>query len=151
MSNQKGVTLIELLAVLAILSVVIITISTVHIQFLGTYETIADASVNGDDISFFLDFFSKKVRNAEKINIRNNSVRLTDTSRNIVEFTYDSKLKTLSYINENGVGLNILEHVESFTGTNLTTNGKNGVQIIVGVKEGNQIKTYEIEVYSQIG
>lgn len=58
--NQKGVTLIELLAVIMILSVIILAISSVQLYFLKSHKEINEGSFKNDESAFLFNGFPIK-------------------------------------------------------------------------------------------
>ncbi|WP_339059936.1 prepilin-type N-terminal cleavage/methylation domain-containing protein [Tepidibacillus marianensis] len=151
LSDQKGVTLVELLAVVTIMSMIIIAISTVQFQFLDTYKEIHDGSFQNDETSFFIQTFTNQIRNSREIKISgdNKQVELTQEGA-IVQFRYDSTAKTITYI-KGTQNMVLLKNVTSFTPQRLIQLARVGIQLDIQVQSGKQIVPFQVKVYSFVG
>jgi len=151
LSNEKGVTLVELLVVVAIMSMIIIATSTVQFQFLNTYQEIHDGSFQNDETSFFIQMFTNQVRNSSKIKISgdNKQIELTHDGV-IVQFRYDSIAKTIAYTKgiQNRI---LLRNVNSFIPQRLIQNAKEGIQLDIQVQTGKQVVSLQVKAFSFIG
>jgi len=160
--NEKGVTLVELLAVVAILSIIIMAISTVQLQFLDTYKKVNDGSFQNDDLSFFVQFFTNQVRDAKDIDVDQlaspeqgtEKVTITKEDGTEVYFEFVKDQLKVNY-NDGSNTTTLLEGIKydnankySFEVNTVSDAGKDGVTLVVQLEGFNPIET---KVYSIIG
>ncbi|MFV9511063.1 prepilin-type N-terminal cleavage/methylation domain-containing protein [Tepidibacillus sp. LV47] len=151
LSDQTGVTLVELLAVITILSMIIIAISTVQFQFFHAYREIRDGSFQNDETSFFIQTFSNQVRNSSEITISGDDkqIKLTQDGTTVL-FAYDSVAKTITFT-KGTQSIVLLKNVIAFLPQRIINMGKVGIQLDFQVQSGKQMIPFQIKAYSYIG
>ncbi len=151
LQNQKGVTLIELLAVVAIIAVVLIAISTVQIQFIKTFNEVSEGSLQNSETAFFMNVVNDEVRNAEEIMVSENMITLTKESGEETTFVFDKNEMVIKIQKENGIDLTLLTGVQDYQGILLKEKKKIGIQLDLQIKSGHQIFPFKLIAYSYIG
>ncbi|TCS79050.1 PilW family protein [Tepidibacillus fermentans] len=162
LSDQTGVTLVELLAVVAILSMIIIVISTVQFQFLDSYQEINEGSFQTDETVFFIQFFSKQVREAKEISIQpliptapsqgTKKVIITKSTGAQVEFEFKEGTRSIEYHDNTTVTI-LVDHVKvddnnyQFRVTKINQDGKIGVHLTL---QTDKMIPIETTVYSLV-
>jgi type II secretory pathway pseudopilin PulG len=75
--NQKGISLVELLAVLALLSMVIMLISSTHLFGQKQFSSQSDQIQHEANVRYVMNVITKEVRTAptDKITITNNKIK----------------------------------------------------------------------------
>ena len=149
LGNQKGMTLIELLAVVTIMSAIIMAISSVQLQFLTTHKEIQEGSFQNDETSFFIQTLTNQVRKAEKISVTNNRISIKQ-GPDTVEFVYNPADKTVAYI-KGAQNMELLKNVEQFQPSIPTPADREGIELLIKVKTGDQIEEFTVKAFSFIG
>ncbi|GBF10816.1 hypothetical protein HK1_00830 [Tepidibacillus sp. HK-1] len=151
--NQKGVTLIELLAVIMILSVIILAISSVQLYFLKSHKEINEGSFKNDESAFFIQWFSNQVRDASDITIQTDflgnaiSVTITKNIEPSISIEYDQVTKKIKMKDSE---LTLLKDVSSFQVVKRIQGNRIGVNLSIEFLNQNQSAPIEITIFSQV-
>jgi prepilin-type N-terminal cleavage/methylation domain-containing protein len=78
--NQKGVTLIELLAAIALLSVVLLLANSIHLFGQKQMTDQTTEIQNQSNVRLAMDIITKQIRKASAINVDNNGVLTLDNT-----------------------------------------------------------------------
>jgi prepilin-type N-terminal cleavage/methylation domain-containing protein len=78
--NQKGVTLIELLAAIALLSVVLLLANSLHIFGQNQMTNQTTEIQNQSNVRLAMDIITKQIRKASTINVDSNGVLTLDNT-----------------------------------------------------------------------
>lgn len=151
--DNRGISLVELLAAISIMGFILATIFIVQNQFFDIYDEVQSGSEQNEEASFFIEFFSDQVRKSNHIMIDNNDVTLSLYSGDSLQFIYNvdsnTNLNKVTYINEKSVSIDLLKNITDFS-VEKTSDGK-GIDISFElINDGKKI-TLSTKVYSNVG
>lgn len=110
MNNQRGITLIELLAVLTIISIISLLIVNFITSSQQTYiSQQADSFQLAETTIFFNLVLSDIKKNPDKVKIDSNLVSINESTADSITYSYDNNNKV---VNRNGAV--VLKGVKSF-------------------------------------
>lgn len=78
LSDEKGFTLVELLATLALFSVIIGLVGSVVMFGMKQYDRQTDSASQSNDYAYSMALLSKEIRKAEKVTISEGSITIDD-------------------------------------------------------------------------
>lgn len=146
LTNNRGVTLVELLAVISIMVFIIASILIIQNQFYDVYDEVQSGSVQNEEASFFVEFFSNQVRKSNAQTVVNNNISLTFYSGSSVQFIYYSDSDKITFMNEDGILVDLLENVTSYSVTK--TGDSNGIILVFDIVNDGKTNTFSTKVYS---
>lgn len=111
LKNEKGLSLIELLAVLVIGSIILLLISNVHLFGQKQYKSQSEKSRHLYDVTYAAKVITKEIRKADEKGIANvgsksDHIKLTS----VIEYKYNSANKSI----ENKDGTIFVKDIEKF-------------------------------------
>jgi len=111
LNNEKGLTLVEILAVIIIGSIIMLLISNVHLFGQKQYKSQSEKTRHLYDVTFAAKVITKEIRKADEKGVANvdskrDHIKLTDN----IEYKYNSTDKTI----ENKDGTILVENIEKF-------------------------------------
>lgn len=148
-TNNRGVTLVELLAVISIMVFIIASILIIQNQFYDVYDEVQSGSVQNEEASFFVEFFSNQVRKSNAQTVVNNNISLTFYSGSSVQFIYNSDSDKITFMNEDGILVDLLENVISYSVTK--PGDSNGIFLSFDIVNDGKTNTFSTKVYSNTG
>jgi prepilin-type N-terminal cleavage/methylation domain-containing protein len=78
--NEKGITLVELLAALALLSIILILASSIHLFTQNQMNNQIQAVQSESDVSLAISTITKNIRSASSVTVKNNVLTVITTS-----------------------------------------------------------------------
>lgn len=98
LNNERGLTLVEILAVIIIGSIIMLLISNVHLFGQKQYKSQSEKSRHLFDVTYAAKVITKEIRKAEKVMLKDNilTVTLNDTNETVFELRNDAILKNTS-------------------------------------------------------
>lgn len=79
MSDERGFTLVELLATLALLSIVISLVGSVLLYGMKQYDRQTDSAGQSNDYTYSMALLSKEIRKAGKVTTTGDSITIDET------------------------------------------------------------------------
>lgn len=111
MNNQKGITLVELLAAIVLLSLISVLVISIVIQSQNTYKRNQLTNVTTTEISFLINSITGDIRqNPEDIVTEENVLTISPTNESPIVYRFDSGQSTLKRNNQI-----IISNVRDFT------------------------------------
>lgn len=126
MNNDRGFTLVELLAVLALMSVIIVLISSVHIFGQKQYINQSDQINHQSDTRYIINQIAKEVRNAKTLSVSENVLKI-----DAVEYKHSG-----TQVTKNGIV--IAKKIEVFSTVLLPESKGKGLMLEVKSSENKQ-------------
>jgi len=95
LNNEKGLTLVEILAVIIIGSIILLLISNVHLFGQKQYKNQSEKTGYLYDVTYAAKVITKEIRKAEKVVLKDNILTLTlnEANETIFELQNDAILK----------------------------------------------------------
>ncbi|KAA0965336.1 prepilin-type N-terminal cleavage/methylation domain-containing protein [Sporosarcina sp. ANT_H38] len=134
LNNEKGLTLVEILAVLIIGSIIMLLISNVHLFGQKQYKSQSEKSRHLYDVTYAAKVITKEIRKVDESGIANvdskrDHIKLTS----VIEYKYNSANKSI----ENKDGTILVKDIENFVAERLD----NQVDLEIISKTGEKVKT----------
>jgi prepilin-type N-terminal cleavage/methylation domain-containing protein len=79
-SDNRGLTLVELLAVIVLLSIILIIVSSIHLMGVKEYNVQSQVIKNQDNVRLAMSMLTKDVRSASTVSVTNNQLTLATDS-----------------------------------------------------------------------
>lgn len=134
LKNDKGLTLIEILAVIIIGSIIMLLISNVHLFSQKQYKSQSEKSRYLYDVTYAAKVITKQIREADERGIENiNSNSSHIKLNNNIEYKYNSENETI----ENKNGTIFVREIAEF----IALRSGNQVEIKITSKTGEKIDT----------
>lgn len=121
MKNQRGLTLVELLATLVLISIVLVMVSSIHLMGLKQYSVQSQDVKNQNHVRLAMAMVTKDVRSAGAVSVANNQLTLTTGSQTTVYALGQSAL------NKNGMAL--VQGISQFN----VSSGSSSNQVIITI------------------
>lgn len=111
LNNEKGLTLVEILAVIIIGSIILLLISNVHLFGQKQYKSQSEKTMHLYDVSYAAKVITKEIRKADEKGIANvgsksDYIKLTS----VIEYKYNSANKSI----ENKDGTILVKDIKEF-------------------------------------
>lgn len=134
LKNDKGLTLIEILAVIIIGSIIMLLISNVHLFSQKQYKSQSEKSRHLYDVTYAAKVITKQIREADERGIENiNSNSSHIKLNNNIEYKYNSENETI----EDKNGTIFIREIAEF----IAKRSGNQVEIKITSKTGEKIDT----------
>lgn len=133
-NEEKGITLVELLAAISILSIVILLAGSVHMFGQRQFIDQTKSASQENDMSYAMTVMTtdlRKTRPTQTVEINDTSIKISDGS--LYELSSSALKKNSAIL------------VEEVTGSFKTTKNDDGVHI--KITSNNSSKTYETTIY----
>ena len=95
LKNEKGLTIVEVLAVIIIGSIIMLLIFNVHLFSQKQYKSQSEKSRHLYDVTYAAKVITKEIRKAEKVTVKDNMLTLTlnESNETIFEWQNDTIMK----------------------------------------------------------
>lgn len=143
MLNDRGISLVELLAVLAIGSIILSLIIGIMVNGQKTYSQQTHSAEQLTELRYAIKVITKEVRSAEKITISENRLVVQSGGRIVFELRNDQLWQDVSVLAERISGLNF-EMEDRVLAISMETDGTTGkkqeVNVQIYLREGVEIE-----------
>ncbi|MCG7336998.1 hypothetical protein MHZ95_17195 [Sporosarcina sp. ACRSM] len=134
LSNEKGLTLVELLAVLVTGTIIFLLISNVHLFGQKQYKSQLEKTEHLYDVTYAAKVITREIRKAnarviENVDAKDNHIRLSDS----IEYKYNSDTQSI----ENKEGTPLVKDIKRF----YIKKSSSKVNIEIESMTGEKIKT----------
>lgn len=96
-SDNRGLTLVELLAVIVLLSIILIMVSSIHLMGVKQYNVQSQVIKNQDNVRLAMSMLTKDVRSASTVSVTNNQLTLATGSQTTIYSQGQSALNKNGY------------------------------------------------------
>ncbi len=143
MLNDRGISLVELLAVLAIGSIILSLIIGIMVNGQKTYSQQTHSAEQLTELRYAIKVITKEVRSAEKMTISENRLVVQSGGRIVFELRNDQLWQDVSVLAERISGLNF-EMEDRVLAISMETDGTTGkkqeVNVQIYLREGVEIE-----------
>lgn len=143
MLNDRGISLVELLAVLAIGSIILSLVIGIMVNGQKTYSQQTHSAEQLTELRYAIKVITKEVRSAEKMTISENRLVVQSGGRIVFELRNDQLWQDVSVLAERISGLNF-EMEDRVLAISMETDGTTGkkqeVNVQIYLREGVEIE-----------
>lgn len=147
LKNNRGITLVELLAVIVIGSILIILISNIHVFGHKQSNKQSEKSASLFDVSYAAKVITKEIRKAETVKVEENILTLNQGKANQIIFKEQNKSLLMNnnpIVNEVSLFIVQPKTTEQPNGDESIEHNKNILELTIKGKESKEAVTTEI-------